>query len=79
RTREAGHKPARRMVDVRREGNRIIRLMYSQIEMLLLTETTELPALTQFANELNAENSRVSANLNRKGKRENENEELVGR
>jgi hypothetical protein len=67
------------MVDVRREGNRIIRLMYSQIEMLLLTETSELAALTQFANELNAENSRVSANLNRKGKRdsgETENEEL---
>ncbi len=65
RTIEAGSQTTLRMVDVRREGNQLIRHLYSQTEMLLLTAPTD--ALTQFANELNAENRRVNGNLNRKG------------
>jgi leucyl aminopeptidase len=65
RTIEAGDQTTLRMVDVRREGNQLIRHLYSQTEMLLMTAPTD--ALTQFANELNAENRRVNGNLNRKG------------
>ncbi|MDR1679283.1 MAG: DUF6261 family protein [Prevotellaceae bacterium] len=64
RTVEAGNKNPLRMVDIRREGNRLIRMLYTQIELLQLTASTE--ALSSFAGELNAENARVNDNLKRK-------------
>ncbi len=67
RTIETGNRTPLRMVDVRREGSRLIRMLYTQVEMLLLTSPTE--AVAQFAAELNAENSRVNANLNRRGEK----------
>jgi hypothetical protein len=70
RTIEIGSKPTLRMVDVRREGNRVIRMLYSHIEMLLISAPTEV--LTQFAGELNAESQRINANMNRKGERDSE-------
>jgi hypothetical protein len=54
-----------RMRDVRREGNQLIRMLYAQVELLLLTAPSD--ELTAFANELNAENSRVNANRKRTG------------
>ncbi len=67
RTAEIGSKTTLRMPDIRREGNRIIRHIFSQIEILLLS-TPDDTELIQFANELNAENRRVKGNLHRKGK-----------
>ncbi len=64
RTVESGNKTSLRMIDIRRDGNRLIRMLYTQIELLHLTAPSA--GLSSFTNELNAENIRVSQNLNRK-------------
>jgi hypothetical protein len=60
---ETATKPARRMVEIRREGNGLIRMLYAQIDLLQRTSPTA--DITAFANEINAENARVNANLRR--------------
>ncbi len=64
RTIESGTKNPLRMIDIRREGNRLIRMLCTQLELLQLTASTE--ALSTFVGELNAENTRVNTNLKRK-------------
>ncbi len=62
---DTGDQTTLRMVGIRRDGNELIRYIYSQTEILLKSAAT--PELTQFANELDAENRRVNGNLHRKG------------
>ena len=64
RTIESGTKNPLRMIDIRREGNRLIRMLYTQLELLQLTASTE--ALSTFISEMNAESVRVNTNLKRK-------------
>ncbi len=51
RTIESGTKNPLRMIDIRREGNRLIRMLYTQLELLQLTASTE--ALSTFISEMN--------------------------
>jgi hypothetical protein len=61
RTLEIGNRTPLRMVDIRRDGDKIIRLIYAQLEVWLQSEPSA--DITQFASELTAENVRVNGGM----------------